>query len=163
MEKKDKIGLSKKRKAEIKKLVDEAPLKAVKTELDRYVDTIVRYTFLDVCTAGAYFNHLYNQEFLTWIELNNKLKNKKSFFEVMFGEKLSPEEQKKKNIEYYKRLISWAKWHLSHLSDEEKKKIITDGLEQMNLWNEIFHQTYKLNKEIQKKERKVQKNDRKKR
>lgn len=139
----------------IKEEVALAPLESVKTELDMYIDTIVRYRFLDACTSGAFFHKLYHQELNDWMELNRKAKDKKSFNEVMFGKKLTPEEEREHLIAYYKRLVGWAKNHLTMcVSDEEKRKIIMDCIKQQELWSDMFTKTLNLRKEIESKKMK---------
>jgi hypothetical protein len=155
--KEKKTKLRKEKIAEIKKMVEDAPLESAKTELDRYIKTIVRYNFIESCKVGASFNELYDKEVRTWMEINSKLKDKKSFIKEMFGEKLSEEEKKKKNIEYYKRLTGWAKGLLSNLTGERKREIIMDCIIQEELWSNMFSEVCKLNREIEEKNKEVKK------
>lgn len=133
---------------ELKMKLDQA-----KTGFDRYVNTIVRSTFIDECTAGAYFNKLFQDLLLNGhdhiceAQVGEDITNK-LYSDLMFGEEIISYESEKdklnEKVKYFKRLESVAKCDLLNLSDNIKKKIIIDGIEQKDAWSQQFNRNSKV-------------------
>lgn len=153
----DKKQLSKTNKKEILKEKYKQEIEQKKTELNRYIETIVKYSFTEVCTSGAYFDDLFHKELFSAFDTirNSKLseeEKQKLHMSILFGErgkKQTEEEIHQLNIKHYDKLIWWAKHYLKDLTDEKKKEIITDCIEKTNAWDNQFDNTSKIRKEIE--------------
>lgn len=144
-------------KNEILKEKYKQEIESKKIELDRYIKTIVKYSFTEVCTSGVYFDDLFHKELFSSFESikNSKLteeEKQKLHMSILFGErwkKQTEEEIYKINLKHYDKLIWWAKHYLKDLTDEKKKEIITDCIERTNAWDNQFYTTSKIRKEIE--------------
>lgn len=152
--------MSKKEKEELEKFeieTIEQRIEAEKVALDRYVQTIVRSSFLDCCTGGAYFNEMHTillRQGFDELEKSKKTKEEKNklrmgFF-ILFTKGETKLEIMKANLEYQKRLTNWAKNMLSMLNDEKKEKIIKDCITQQEMWSSQFDRNSKLYEELEK-------------
>jgi len=164
--------MAKTKKSTIKKMLDKEPktkeeweikilkqkIEQAKTGFDRYVETILRHSFIESCTGGPYFNemflklmkHAYNKVRESDLpkEQKDKIENK-WFADIMIGNPSATEKEKiEYNLKYHERLLSGAKHELEHLNEDLKKKIIIDSIEQRNLWLEQFNKNDKLYKAL---------------
>ena len=145
--------MNKKEKEQIEIEIIQMDIEIAKTELDRYVQAIVRSSFIDNCTGGAYFHGLFTKDLLNGAEAirsSNKSDKQKEvlrrelFIPSLFVKSDSKVERLKANLKYYQSLVDWAKYNLNKLSHEDKEKIVMDCLEQQNLWNNQFERNSKL-------------------
>ena len=133
----------------------EQRIEAEKVALDRYVKTIIRSSFIDCCTGGAYFNESYHvmlRNGFDKIEKSKKSKKEKDklrmeYLSLFYVDKTNLEIMKAK-LEYRKRLTNWAKHMLIMLSDDKKEKIIKDCIKQQEMWSEQFNRNSKLYEEL---------------
>ncbi len=132
------------------KEIEEYEIKGIKikiemaeTELDRLVDTIVKYSFIEVCTGGAYFNKLFQGALRTGFEVKRpegmslkKFKQIKAewFRGAMFGDGRDKLSIAKGNLKYAEDLVGWAKSSLNLMGEDKKKKMIIDGIRQQAAW-----------------------------
>lgn len=141
------VKMSKKKFKEIEK---NAKIDSLKTELDRYVKTILRYDFIEFCTTGAYFNELGLKELGKGADMIHGLKCSQKKKEKLQTRLFGWDEQFDEE-EYYKNKISMAKAYLNSLSDDKKEEIIKDGLQQKRFWSKSFDRHYRLCDELFKK------------
>lgn len=129
----------------------ESKIETTKIELDRYVKAIVRSSFIDVCTGGAYFNDLYmdmlREGYKAIADSKSPKKDnlkKEWFMSGMFGKRQSEKEMLEANLKHYEQLVDWAKHNLDRLDYKQKEKMVMDCLEQQNLWSNQFGTNFDL-------------------
>ena len=146
-----------------------AQIESEKTALDRYVKAIVRHSFIDCCTGGAYFNQLYLDLLKSGFEyIQKSKKSKKGKDKLQYGwffghiKQNTDIEGLEHTLKYYKRLVHCAKYLLDSLDDEKKEKIVRDCIEQQDLWSEQFNRNSKLYKAFEPKKKPIKKVKKKK-
>ena len=124
-------------------------------ELDRYINTIVKYAFTDCCTSGVYYEGLYHDMFKLGVdEVDNSNKSEKEKDALKY--ELCPifcrrdeVEQLKSEVKYIEGKIGWAKSMLSMLNDDQKEKIIRNCLTQEYLWSSQFSRNSSVRKQLE--------------
>lgn len=154
--KKKKLWVDKSEKEELELKAINSKMEMAKTELDRYVKTIVRYAFLDSCTSGAFYNNMFEELYFAHGKMIREAKISKkekdilrmeSMFGIPVGKK-SKVDIAKENLEYQKKLINWAKYMLGNLNNKQKEKIIRDCIHKEELWSMQFDANWKLGKKL---------------
>ena len=152
--------LTKKQEEEFKIKMLKQEIESEKVGLDRYVKTIVRYSFVEICTSGAYFNELFNKLILNGEDhIRDSKKSEKQKDELrkilfpMFFEGNTKLELLEANLKYYNNLTSWAKFHMDRLNDKQKEKIVRDCLAQEEMWSRQFNKNSRVYDKLKEKKR----------
>lgn len=130
-------------------------IKSEKRQFQMYVDTIKEYAFTNICTGAVYFGDLYHKELFDGFDAirNSKLtKEQKDMLQgqILFWSDGRPTkiESLEQDLDYYKKLNSWAKTKLNGLPDEIKEKIIKASIRGCEAWSNQFNTTSKIGKQI---------------
>ena len=101
-----------------------------------YIEALVKYKIKDLAYSAIMADDLYNKCLLRNMEASRK--KGESFMKFMFGgEKLTKEEQIKKDTEYYDNLIKHAQNRFEMSDTETKTKIAKDSIEKMAAWMKL--------------------------
>ena len=158
------IRTKEKSNEEIKIGIVDMKIEGEKTQLDRYIKTIVRSAFSDNVTSGAYFNGLYHDMMLRGYEAIDKpgIPDKDRWdlrreLIPLFYKFENILEEKEHTLAYYKRMNGFAKAALVGLNDKKKELIIMDCIEQQTLWSDQFNRNSKVYKKVEEFEKKSKK------
>ena len=139
-----------------------AKIEMEKRELKMYKKVLLKYAFVETCTASVYFHELFREYLLRGSEkIRDSNLTEKQHYKLLgelFGFGFNSSDNiLEEEYKYIKRQVGWAKCNLNNLKHETKKKIIDDSISMQDNWSRQFDKTYKVIKKVQELEAKKMK------
>ena len=134
-------------KEEVNILVLKQKTEMENTGLEKYRSVLLKYAFVETCTAATYFEDLFQKELMSGSEAIRKAnlskeEENKMLSEIFWGPKHESVEEA--NYQHAKRLAGWAKHNLNQLPHDIKKKIIDDSISYQDAWSQQFNKSSKV-------------------
>lgn len=124
--------------------------------LERYINVLAEYNFADTSTFNIFYQELFeNCLKMTYqsIEKANLTEAQRNYLlgEVIFGKRgrTSKVEQLQKDLDYKKRLVSWAKTNLEQFDEDKKKKMVREAIRKQESWIAQTNKASRIYKQIE--------------
>lgn len=149
--------IKKKTKSELKKLEKEIipmvknyEIDTLKRELEKYIDVLVKYDFVNTASASCYFLEVYNNALRQGFDVIDKAKVPEKERDVLRHDvcglfvKDDNKTKEEREIDYYKVLIARAKHEIEDFNHDLKLKVVRESLDHFYLWTDQFNRNCKV-------------------